>query len=194
MPNNNNPRKGDWIQTYTGIQFWPLDPLPHEIEIEDIAHALSLICRYAGHCSRFYSVAQHSILVSHFVPKKLALTGLLHDASEAYISDIPKPVKNFLPDYAIIEKAIEIAIAERYHLPFPIPKEVKHIDMVMLKTEVRDLMVIPPADWKFPEELSVLPERIVPWSADKAELMFNLHFDRLIQNKNIDIFKDRLFN
>ena len=193
MTTNKNPRKGDWIQTATGQQFWPMDPLHEEIEIEDIAHALSLICRYAGHCSHFYSVAQHSVILAHFVPNHLQLMGLLHDASEAYISDIPKPAKNFLPDYEVAEKNIEKAISEKFKLPFPMPAEVKHMDTVMLKTEVRDLMLIPPKDWNIPKDIPVLEETIVPWSADKAKFMFQLHYDVITEGKSIEYFYKYLF-
>ena len=82
-------RNGSWLQTYTGIQFWPLDPRPEEIDIQDIAHALSLLCRFNGHCQRFYSVAEHSVHVSTILAPEFGLWGLLHDAAEAYLSDIP---------------------------------------------------------------------------------------------------------
>lgn len=94
-----NERKGDWIQTYTGRQFWPLDPKPEEVCIEDIAHALSQQCRYAGHTIRFYSVAQHSVEIALRVPRAAALWGLLHDAAEAYLVDLPRPVKYLMPAY-----------------------------------------------------------------------------------------------
>ncbi|MFG0247924.1 MAG: phosphohydrolase, partial [Phycisphaeraceae bacterium JB051] len=78
-----------WIQTYTGKAFYPLREDPGIIDIRDIAHALSLQCRFNGHCSDFYSVAQHSVHVSEVVPQAFALWGLLHDAAEAYMSDLP---------------------------------------------------------------------------------------------------------
>jgi hypothetical protein len=92
-------RKGDWIQTFTGKQFWPLDPRPDEVYIEDIAHALGNICRFNGHCLRFYSVAEHCFHVSHKVVPGLALMGLLHDAAEAYVCDVVRPVKPYLKEY-----------------------------------------------------------------------------------------------
>jgi len=84
-------RIGDWIQTYTGKRFWPLDPRPEDVDILDIAHSLSLLCRFTGHTSSFYSVSQHSILVAQEVPKRLRLWALFHDAAEAYIGDIARP-------------------------------------------------------------------------------------------------------
>ena len=82
-------RIGDWIQTYTGRQFWPLDPRVDEIHIEDIAHSLSMRCCYGGHLTDFYSVAEHSVLVSLHVPQEFALWGLLHDAAEAPHRHLP---------------------------------------------------------------------------------------------------------
>jgi len=88
----NSTRIGDWIETYTGKQFYPLDPYPEDIDVRDIAHALSNLCRFTGHCRAFYSVAEHSIYVSTHVPKTMALQALFHDAPEAYIADISGPL------------------------------------------------------------------------------------------------------
>src|SRR5258708_302056 len=86
-------RRGNWMQTYTGRAYWPADPRAEDVCIEDIAHALSLLCRYTGHCKRFYSVAEHSILISQVVPPEYAFFGLMHDAQEAYINDLARPIK-----------------------------------------------------------------------------------------------------
>lgn len=84
-------RRGDWMQTYTGRQFWPLDPLPEDVFIEDIAHALSMQCRYAGHVTRFYSVAEHSVLIARCAPPEAKLYALLgaSDAFEQFINNTP---------------------------------------------------------------------------------------------------------
>lgn len=87
------PRKGNWIRVYSGGKYYPLDPRPEEIFIEDIAHSISLLCRYNGHIDRFMSVAEHCWILSYQVPQEYALEALLHDASEAYMSDIPRPLK-----------------------------------------------------------------------------------------------------
>jgi len=194
MTIKNVPRKGDWIQTYNGRKFWPLDPKPEEIFINDIAHALSLICRYAGHCTGFYSVAQHSVYAAHLLPKELALSGLMHDAPEAYISDMPKPVKIFLPEYNQIEKGIEETIALKYNLPWPMPSKVKEIDWVLLKTEARDLMAPVNSDWYFPYGIIEMDETIKPWTADKAELMFHLHFDTIRNGENLSKLHKYVFD
>jgi uncharacterized protein len=101
-------RTGDWIQTYTGKQFWPLSPLPEDIVIEDIAHALSMQCRFGGHVRTFYSVAQHSVHVSLLVEPQYALWGLLHDAAEAYLVDLPRPIKKF-SEMGLLYQEIEAA-------------------------------------------------------------------------------------
>src|SRR5258706_13895138 len=87
---------GGWIETYSGKQFHILDPQLDEIELYDIAHALSMQCRYTGHCESFYSVAEHCVIVSMLVPKEMAIAGLFHDASEAYLTDEVSPVKPHL--------------------------------------------------------------------------------------------------
>lgn len=134
-PTANNDRYGDWLQTYTGVVFWPLDPRPEEILIEDIARSLSMQCRYAGHVKRFYSVAEHSVHVSYAVPPADMLWGLLHDATEAYLIDIPRPIKNMLPEYRIWEARMMDAIALRFGLLGRMPESVKEIDNRMLTTE-----------------------------------------------------------
>src|SRR4051812_30250690 len=84
-------RVGNWMQTFTGRQFWPVDPRADEIAIEDIARALAMTCRFGGHVRFHYSVAQHSFLVSLVCSPEHALWGLLHDASEAYLGDVVWP-------------------------------------------------------------------------------------------------------
>jgi uncharacterized protein len=133
-------RKGHWIQTVSGRPYWPLDPRPAEVFIEDIAHALAMLCRYTGHTKYFYSVAEHSVLVSQCVPPHLALVGLLHDAPEAYINDIARPVKVNLVGYAEIEDANWRAVAQRFGLPDEMPPEVKTADIAVLYAEKAQLM------------------------------------------------------
>lgn len=123
-----NQREGDWIQTYTGKPFWPLDPRPEDVELLDIAHSLSMQCRYAGHSIKFYSVAEHSVIVSKLVSPQNALWGLLHDAAEAYVTDVPRPLKRFLIGFAAIECGVMDAVCTRFGISRQEPAEVKHID------------------------------------------------------------------
>lgn len=129
-----------WIITRSGKRLDPLNPDPALIDIFDIAEALSKESRFAGHCKGFYSVAQHSLIVSLNAPEHLKLMALLHDAPEAYIKDMPSPIKKILPDYRAIDKAIWSAIAQKFNLPLVLPPEIKQLDLRALATERRDLL------------------------------------------------------
>lgn len=122
-------RFGDFMWTYSGRSFWPLDPRPEDVTLADIAHGLAHVCRYGGQCDRFYSVAQHCVLVSIAVEcmarasgeseetcRAWALEALLHDASEAYIGDVVRPLKYQRPmrGYLAAERRVERAIAAAF--------------------------------------------------------------------------------
>lgn len=141
------PRKGQWIQTYTGRQFWPLDARPDEIDIRDIAHALSMQCRYTGHCIRFYSVAEHCVLLALMAPRHLRKITLHHDSPEAYLTDVAKPVKPELHGYEAIENRLFGVIAFAFNFPAVIPQIVKDMDRRALLDERDQNMASPPADW-----------------------------------------------
>ncbi|WP_029007536.1 hypothetical protein [Azospirillum halopraeferens] len=128
------------MTTWTGRQVDPFALRPEDVDLRDIAHALSLQCRFAGHTSAFYSVAEHSVLVSMACPHEHALWGLLHDAAEAYLSDLPSPVKRRLPAFAEAESAVLAVIAERAGLPLPVPDAVWEADRRMLVAEQQTLM------------------------------------------------------
>lgn len=148
------PRYGDWIQLFSGKRFWPLDPRPEDILLEDIAHALSNVCRFTGHVREFYSVAQHSVFVSHRVPEEHALWGLLHDASEAYVCDVARPVKRQreMTHYRLAEKEIMRAVCQRFGLPEVEPAAVKLADNRALYTEARDLLPVIAPEWTWHAE------------------------------------------
>jgi hypothetical protein len=176
-------RKGSWIQTYTGKQFWPLDPRAEDIELEDIAHALSNQCRFSGHTEKFYSVAEHSVNTCAVAGEYLkCLTderkwALLHDASEAYLVDVPRPVKWFLPQYREAEEVLQRAVAERFGLEWPIPEDVHHADNVMLATEARALLKPSPAPWEeLPEPVGLVILGLPP---DQARGAFLYECERL---------------
>jgi hypothetical protein len=128
------------ILTYQGRYFDFLDPQVKDVSIIDIATALSRICRFTGHTSCFYSVAQHSVSVSRIVPPEFALQGLLHDAAEAYLGDVSTPLKQLIPEYKVIEHRVERVICRAFDLPFPLDPSIKQADLRMLVTEKRDLM------------------------------------------------------
>ncbi len=132
-------RMNNWMVTASGRRISITDPQPEDICIHDIAHALANICRFGGHTKRFYSVAQHSIMVSDEVDNQHALQGLLHDATEAYLGDVVGPLKRVLPDYLALEKKWRGAICEAFHISVEIPGEVKVADNRAMSTELRDL-------------------------------------------------------
>lgn len=174
-------RAGDWIQMNSGIAFWPLDPRADEVRIEDIAHSLSLLCRFGGHCSRFYSVAEHSVFVAQMVSPEAALWGLLHDATEAYVFDMPRPLKRMLPGYAMIERRVHLAIAEHFGLPPEIPAEVKAADEAMLLAEAQQLMRVPPMPWE--ERGEPAPVALRCWSPERARAEFVIAFEKLTRKR-----------
>ena len=139
---------GDYILTYSKTKFFPLEPKSEDINILDIAHALSLMTRANGHFKQFYSVAQHSIncfreAQSRGYSKKVQLCCLLHDASESYISDITRPVKKNLLEYYHIEARLQGLIYEKYgimHLDEDEEKQINDIDDTMLYYEFLELM------------------------------------------------------
>lgn len=141
-------RKGDFIYTGKEVEFYPLDPREDEILIEDIGHALSLICRGNGHTKHFYSVAQHSINCAKEArergySKRVQLACLLHDGSEAYLSDITRPVKKELKEYLIIEDKLQNEIYKKYGVADLTNEEltlIKKVDDAMLKYEMKHLM------------------------------------------------------
>ena len=131
----------DYIETGTGIAFHFLDPQPDEIFIWDIAWSLSNQCRYTGHVTSFYSVAEHCCLLFDYAKstgitdKTFLRTLLMHDASEAYLTDIARPIKAHIPDYKKLEVKIEEAIANKYDLTYPYPPEVRELDTRILMDE-----------------------------------------------------------
>lgn len=171
-------RRGDWMQTYTGRAFWPLDPRQEEVDIIDIAQALSKQCRYAGHCLGFYSVAEHSCHISDRCPVDLALWGLLHDASEAYLTDVIRPIKPHLIEYSVFEAKIMRVIAQRFGLAWPMPTEIKRLDNAILANEQQQIMADPPRDWQLKEPM--LDPFIIPgWQPPQAYDEFMIRFRRL---------------
>jgi len=167
----------DWIQTFTGARFRPLAPDPADIEIRDIAHALSLQCRFNGQCAAFYSVAEHSVRVARSLPDELALWGLLHDAAEAYLGDMPRPVKAQMPSFEEAEDRLLRLIVESFGLSWPMPPEVDHADLVMLATEARDVFGVSPESWGL--RFDPLPETIHPMRAAEAERRFLDAYEKL---------------
>lgn len=174
--------RGPYIVTFQGHKFFPLDIRAADIHIEDIAHALSNLCRFGGHVNEFYSVGQHSLLVSSVLPDELKLQGLMHDASEAYLIDLPRPIKklaDFGP-YRRVEKQTQEVIYKKYHIPYPDSAEIKVADNILLGTEARDLMNNP--GWCHEIEPKLV-KRIVPKANKRVETEFLDEFHRLTEGK-----------
>jgi 5'-deoxynucleotidase YfbR-like HD superfamily hydrolase len=179
---------GSAIQTYSGRRFSPLEPDAAQIDIRDIAHALANLCRFGGHCSSFYSIGQHSCVVADAVEASAAdattvLCALLHDASEAYLGDLPHPVKHRSPLgdlYREIEAPLQAAILARFGLPADTPPLVKRIDRAALAAERVALMR--PADdewWPELDGVEALEIAVESWEPGRAAREFLARFERL---------------
>lgn len=175
-----------WMMTASGRRYWPLDPRVEDVHIGDIARGLSMLCRYAGQVKHFYSVAEHSVLVSLMVPPELALEALLHDATEAYLTDIVRPFKKGLPDYKHWERVNDAVIRERFRLS---PEEhplIKEADNNILHTEHR--VLLPPFQ---PEWNARIPGvydptvRLFLWNHANAEIAFLNRFEALLRAQGI---------
>lgn len=176
---------GSAIRTYTGVLFDFLHPELSPINFVDIGHSLSYLCRFAGHCKEFYSVAEHAVRVSYVCPQEHAMWGLHHDDSESYCVDVPRPLKHLagMEEYRAHEKRVQKAIiAELNKYPHLAnlgetePDEVKWADMRMLVTEQRDLLYNSHPDF---EHVEPLQNTIKPWSSRKAYRMYQLRHAEL---------------
>lgn len=167
----------NWMQTFSGAAVWPTDLLPEDISVQDVAHALSKLCRYGGHCLRFYSVAEHSVHICDYAPQELKLTALLHDASEAFLVDVPRPLKPALLNYKELEDKIMLAVSERFGTQFPLPSEVKRLDNAILADEREQNMALPPRAWV--DNGAALGVRLQFWSPEKAAFEFLARFYQL---------------
>lgn len=171
------------ILTRSGKYFDFTDPDKSAICIEDIAHGLSNICRFGGQCREFYSVAQHCVIASAFVAKGFEYEALMHDAAEAFIGDMPSPLKMLIPEYRAIERRVEAAIATQFFLPNPMPKEVKEIDLIMLATEHRDLAAPHGDEWGCLVGVTPLKQTIMPWSPSAAYEEFMSQYSLLVNRR-----------
>jgi len=168
-----------FVQTYTGRAFYPTAPVAWDVDIQDIAHSLSLLCRYGGHVSRFYSVAEHCVHLSHTVNLSHARWALLHDATEAYVGDMVWPLKEEVPDYKRIEDGVMQAICTRFGLDLVQPVQVKEHDRRIVIDEREALMSPGQLPWPALEGYSPLRVRIDGWSPDRAKAEYLSRFQQL---------------
>ena len=178
---------GPWIQTYTGRKFYPLSPRAADICILDICHALSMKCRYTGHCEPFYSVAQHSVLAYENCPEA-PLWALLHDATEAYMPDVAAPIKPYLPEFIRMEAEILNTVADVFGLTLPIPDPVHSVDKRLMVAEKHQIMR-DSQNWGV-DNLEPLPVRIVAWAPGIARERMISAVRRSIKKKDFS----RLFD
>jgi len=172
IPVDQNIARSLYVATYTGRQFYPLDPQQDQVDIEDIAHGLAYQCRFNGQTRHFYSVAQHSLIVAGLVPKRFRLAALLHDAAEAYMGDMVKPLKQLFPMFSAIEAKVMVAIGARYGIADFEDRAIKRADLVALAMEKRDLMPNSTEAWGSLTGIVPSPTRITPLSPQEAKALF----------------------
>ena len=185
--------RGHFMQTVSGIKFYPMAPWPEDVCIGDMAHHLSHVCRFAGAVRAYYSVAQHSVLVARQLfaePAKVQLWGLLHDASEAYVGDMVRPLKLHMDEYRACEKQVMKAICEHFRLENYEPRLVKYYDQILCVTEARDLMGNP--EWAEHGPIAPLKEIIDPWPPAYAAREFLATYAVLAEQVAADTRKERM--
>lgn len=169
------------ISTYDGGFFDFENPEGYTYSIYSIAHALSNICRYGGHSTKFYSVAEHSVLVSKLVPDDLALTALFHDASEAFVGDMPTPLKAMFPEYKKLEERIQKSISDQFGLVYPYPPEIKLADKMMYKAEREQITTIDDNVWY--ADIPAANTDVQCLSPELARWQFLQRFDEIRQER-----------
>ena len=176
-------KKNSWLQTATGRRVSVLDPQPEEIFIEDIYPAISKQCRFNGHCDIFYSVAQHCVLGSELAEewysKDIAKEFLLHDATEAYMGDLIRPVKVMIPEFGTVEARFWRAISNKFNLSYEHTKECQYLDNVMVTWEKRDML---PNSETWPNLPDITPmklPKIQSWSWQNAEWEWKERYKKL---------------
>ena len=176
------------IFTYSGKKIIVRDFNVDNISIVDIAHSLSNICRFTGHSKEFYSVAQHSVLVAdHLETLDQKRTGLLHDATEAYLNDLASPIKASidLGEYKEMEDFYHGVINDRFNLE-PICPRIKQADLEALFTEKRDVLLHPNSEWGWGDEITRWDDKIVPLGPKQAKILFLKRFSELFPEESID--------
>lgn len=174
-----------WMLTHTGRKVHPAQLSAADVSIEDIAHHLAHICRFSGACSRFYSVAEHSLLVADILaywgePADVHLQGLMHDAPEYLLGDLSTPLKRQMPDYRAIERRNWLAICEAFELEYTLHPAVKRADLTALAIERRDLMPAHPEAWDALRGIEPIAD-LEPWhlAPREAKRIFLERYARL---------------
>jgi hypothetical protein len=185
VPDLAPPAPGPYLQTVSGRWVNPFDPDPEQLDAADIARALANQCRFGGHSRSFYSVAQHSVIVSELVEGRGgdvedAFAALMHDATEAYLGDMPHPIKHrseLGAAFKAAEDRLEQVIRERFGIKPDVP-EIKRVDRSLLATERR---AFSGESWHWPELEGVEPLdlELTAWPPDEAAAAFTRRYDEL---------------
>ena len=174
-----------YVSTYLGNRFYLTRPHIDDVAIEDIAHGLAYQCRFNGQTREFYSVAQHSVMVMNLVPEEQRLAALLHDAAEAYLGDMVKPLKNLFPAFSEIETQVMAIIGQRFGIELTtLHPSIKQADLVALATEKRDLMPHSTEPWAYLEGVTPVPTVIRPLPPKQAKMAFLDAFAKIQASKN----------
>jgi len=176
---------GPYLQTVSGRFVNPFEPDPEQLDIGDITRALANVCRFGGHCRSFYSVAQHSVIVSELVEQRGGdvedvFAALMHDATEAYLGDMPHPIKHRSPLGAAFKEAedhLESVLRARFNIKADVP-EIKKADRALLATERK---AFSGEGWHWPELDGVEPldMELTAWPADEAARAFAARYAEL---------------
>lgn len=183
---DHKPRNGDWMLMNSGCRYWPLDPRPGDFDIKDIAHGLAHTCRWGGQVDQFYSVAEHSVLVSRYVRRELRMNALMHDAAEAFVGDIPRPLKRILgANYKLIEDRTHEAIAIQYGITKEMHPQVKEIDNRITVDERQQLFANNDDDlpWMFSSSVGLGVEITNPLPPALAKKLFLETYYRLEEQR-----------
>jgi hypothetical protein len=172
-----------WLETFSGRQFFFMRPTPDMIDVADIAYALGRLCRYGGHTQQFYSVAEHSVLLARWLEAGgcdalTVFSGLMHDATEGYLVDIPRPIKHVLRDYRVIEDGLAMAIHDKFGVLYPLPRIVHEADSRILVDERAQAMSDSGNEWGT-DGLVALGVSLQFWLPDEAPHRFLAEFARL---------------
>jgi hypothetical protein len=174
----------DGIRLFSGAMFDYNNPAACDVAIEDIAHAASQICRFAGHTKHFYSVAQHAVNASMIVAPGFEFDALMHDTAESFTNDIPTPLKVAVPMFKELELRIEAAMAAKFNFAFPLPAEVKLVDTQMLGFEKAALLPQDTSQWEMLQGVPLpdhLRQRIDlrSWAPEQAKRNFLARYEEL---------------
>jgi hypothetical protein len=173
------------IRLFSGAMFDYNNPADSDVVIEDIAHALSNNCRFAGHCKHLYSIAQHAVNASMIVPPEYAFDALMHDTAEFATNDIPTPLKIALPVFKELEVRIESSMSERFGFTYPLSPAVKLADAQMLALEKETLLPQDTSEWEMLRGVDYAHLRelvdLTSWTPERARFEF---LDRYEEIKN----------